>query len=161
MSGVAAVLAAALLCVAAADVRAQQTATPAYVESRVDVVAARSTAVQAGAGVVLPLGIYVRLSMDGAIGATWRDAGVRTSGRVDVLSRFLLDPFRELPWALSLGGGVSVPYVQGDRNVRPYLTAVIDVEGRRHGSLTPALQLGLGGGARIGLVLRASPTSRR
>jgi hypothetical protein len=33
---------------------------------------------------------------------------------------------------------------------------VIDVEGRVHGPVTPALQLGLGGGTRIGVVLRTS-----
>ena len=58
--------------------------------------------------------------------------------------------------ALSFGGGVSVPYTDGDPHVRPYLTVVIDVEGRMRGPVTPALQVGLGGGTRIGVVLRAS-----
>jgi hypothetical protein len=40
--------------------------------------------------------------------------------------------------------------------VRPYLTVVIDVEGRMRGPVTPALQVGLGGGTRVGVVLRAS-----
>jgi hypothetical protein len=67
----------------------------------------------------------------------------------------LLDPFRETPVALSLGGGVSVPYVDGQR-VRPYLTLVADLEGRKRGAITPAIQIGLGGGARVGVVLRTS-----
>jgi hypothetical protein len=128
-----------------------------YPEFRADAIIARQTAVQAGAGVVVPLGIYVRFSVDAAGGATFAEGSSRASGRVDAIGRFLLDPFRETPVALSIGGGVSVPYIDGQDRVRPYLTAVVDVEGRQHGKLTPALQIGLGGGARVGFVLRASP----
>jgi len=96
------------------------------------------------------------LGIDAAGGATWRDETTRASGRVDVVGRFLLDPFRETPVGLSFGGGVSVPYVDGDPRVRPYLTVVIDVEGRIRGPVTPALQVGFGGGTRVGIVLRAS-----
>jgi len=45
--------------------------------------------------------------------------------------------------------------------VRPLLTAVIDLEGKRHGAYTPALQVGLGGGVRVGVALRRSPANRR
>ncbi len=62
-----------------------------------------------------------------------------------------------MPFGISLGGGISVPFVQGDTRVRPYLTAVADLEGHKHGPVTPALQIGLGGGARLGVVLRMSP----
>jgi hypothetical protein len=82
---------------------------------------------------------------------------VNASGRFDAIGRFLFDPFREIPFGMSLGGGLSLPYAVRDPRLRPYLTTVLDVEGRMRGSLTPALELGLGGGARIGLVLRASP----
>ena len=102
-------------------------------------------------------GIYVRFGRRRRRG---RDVAMTArhaaSGRVDAIARFLLDPFREMPLGLSLGGGVSVPYASGDTATRPYLTAVVDIEGRRRGGLTPALQLGLGGGARVGLVLRTS-----
>jgi hypothetical protein len=133
-----------------------QPTPPVYAEYRADVIVARAVATQAGAGAVVPLGVYVRLGVDGAAGATWHDGAAHASGRVDAISRFLLDPYREAPFGLSLGGGVSVPYAIGDRRVRPYLTAVIDVEGRSHGPFTPALQIGLGGGARVGFVLRRS-----
>jgi hypothetical protein len=137
---------------------AQQLAPPpTYTEYRADAIVARGTAVEGGAGVVIPLDTYTRLGIDGAVGPTWRDGGVHAGGRVDMIGRFLLDPFREVPVAVSLGGGVSVPYVSGDAHVRPYATVVVDIEGRRRSSgLTPALQIGLGGGARIGLVLRTS-----
>ena len=110
---------------------------------------------------VIPAGVYVRTSVDGAAGVTWRDGSTRASGRVDLISRFLLDPYREVPIGVSLGGGVSVPYASGDRNVRPYLTAVVDVEGRRRRGVTPAIQLGFGGGTRVGVVLRTSPSAWR
>ena len=152
--------AAALACVAVNGARAQQRPTP-YAEYRADVMSGRNTAAQAGAGLVLPFGIYVRTSLDGAVGATWRDGLARASGRADLVSRFLLDPFRETPVVLSLGGGVSVPYVDGDTRVRPYLTAVVDVEGRLRGRITPAFQIGLGGGVRVGVVLRTSPRAWR
>jgi len=133
-----------------------QNQPPPYAEYRADALVGRGTTAQAGGGVIVPLGIYVRLGIDAAAGATWRDQTTRASGRVDVISRFLLDPFRETPVGLSLGGGLSLPYTDGDQRLRPYLTVVIDVEGRVHGPLTPALQVGLGGGTRIGVVLRTS-----
>jgi hypothetical protein len=138
-----------------------QIRTPTVAEYRADAIVARGTATELGVGAVIPAGVYVRTSIDGAAGVTWRDGGAHASGRVDVISRFLLDPYREVPIGVSLGGGVSVPYASGDRNVRPYLTAVVDIEGRRRGSLTPAIQIGLGGGARIGVVLRASARAWR
>ena len=138
-----------------------QDAPPPYAEYRGDVIVTRATAVQGGAGIVTALGTYVRLSVDGAAGATWGSGGPRASGRVDAIGRFLLDPFREAPVGVSLGGGVSVPFEQRGTRVRPYLTVVVDVEGRRRGGLTPAVQVGLGGGARIGVVLRASPPKWR
>jgi hypothetical protein len=103
----------------------------------------------------------VRFSVDAAGGVTFSDNTSRTSGRVDAIGRFLLDPFRETPVAVSFGGGLSVPYVDGQSHVRPYLTAVFDIEGRKRRALTPALQIGLGGGARVGLVFRASQSRWR
>jgi hypothetical protein len=133
---------------------------PRFAEYRVDAIVGRGTALEGGAGVVVPSGVYVRTGIDAAAGMTWHD-GARASGRIDVISRFLLDPYRQVPIGLSLGGGVSVPYASGDRNVRPYLTAVVDVEGRLRRGFTPALQLGVGGGTRVGIVLRTSPRAWR
>ena len=140
----------------AVGVARAQDSPPAYSEYRADVIVGRGTTTQLGLGAVIPGGVYARMSVDGAAGTTWRDGGTHTSGRVDIVARFLLDPFREAPVGLSFGAGVSVPYVAGDSHVRPYLTFVTDIEGRRRGGFTPALQLGLGGGARVGVVLRRS-----
>ena len=132
-----------------------------YGELRGDAIFGDGTALQGGGGIVFPAGIYVRVNVDGAVGTRLRDGEAHTSGRADVIARFLLDPFRELPFGLSLGGGVTVPYTDGDTGVQPYLTAVIDIEGRRHGRFTPALQIGLGGGARVGVLLRTSTRAWR
>jgi hypothetical protein len=145
-----------LVLTATVPARAQALAAPRYAEFRADAIVARGTSAQAGLGAVIPLGTYVRLGIDAAAGATFRDGSSRASGRVDAIGRFLLDPFREAPVGVSLGGGLSLPYVDGDKRVRPYLTAVVDIEGRRRGAVTPAIQFGLGGGTRVGVVLRTS-----
>jgi hypothetical protein len=131
-----------------------------YMEYRADAITGDGETLHGGAGLTVPIGYYVRVGFIGAAGATWRDDATRPSARTDVIARFSLDPFREVPVGLSLGGGVSVRYEEG-RRVRPYLTAVIDVEGRRRGAFTPAVQIGLGGGARIGFVLRRSASRWR
>lgn len=138
-----------------AVVRAQRTPPP-YPELRADAIVARAASVQAGAGLEIPAGIYVRIGLDGAAGATWRDGRAATSGRADAIARFLLDPFREVPIGVSLGGGVSVPIGAPAGARSPYLTLVVDVEGPSRHGVSPALQVGLGGGARIGLLLRRS-----
>lgn len=139
-----------------------QLRTPSpFPEYRADAIVGSRTATQAGVGLVVPVGIYVRLGLDAAGGATWGHGAVDPSGRIDAIGRFLFDPFREVPVGVSVGGGLSLPYVAHDPRLRPFLTAVLDVEGRMRGKVTPALELGVGGGARVGLVLRASPVRWR
>ena len=126
-------------------------------ELRADAIDPRSTrngTLQAGAGVNIPLGIYVRLEVDGAGGVTRRDEVDYHSGRSDVLARFLLDPFAESPWGLSIGGGMSVLFADGART-HGYLVVIADLEAPRVGGIVPGLQVGLGGGLRVGLVARA------
>ncbi len=127
-----------------------------YPEFRADAFFASGTTVQGGAGVVVPAGVYVRVGLDGAAGESWRDGTSFASGRIDLIARFLLDPLRENNVAFSFGGGLSAP-IDHDGFRTPYLTVVMDIEGRRRGGFTPALELGLGGGARVGFVLRRSP----
>jgi len=148
--------AAVSLCLCAPRVSAQLL-IPAYTEYRADGIFGRGSTAQAGLGAVYQFGPYVRTNVDAAGGATWYNDRTRGSGRVDLIGRFLLDPFREARLGLSMGGGLTVPYASGDPHVRPLLTAVVDVEGRMRSDITPALQIGLGGGTRIGVVLRTSP----
>ena len=153
----------ALMC-SAPLLRAQLPAPAVQPEVRLDVIAGHEPAVQVGAGLQIPMGFYVRVGLAGAVGVNTKDRSVPPGSpesppgpldaRADLLIRFLLDPFRQSAYGLSLGGGLSARAEPGDR-VRPRLLVAIDVEGRRSSrGLVPALQLGLGGGARIGVVLR-------
>jgi hypothetical protein len=135
-------------------------------ELRADVIVGHRPAVQVGAGLQVPVGFYVRIGIDAAVGqrvgvATDLPAGSRTDGRLDVLARFLLDPFRQTAYGLSVGGGMSLRAEPGDR-VRPVLLVAMDVEGRRSAKgLVPAVQVGLGGGLRLGVVVRRGVTGSR
>ena len=138
-----------------------QTVPPVFSEYRIDAIVDGGMAAEVGMGRQLALDYYVRLGLTGAVGASRRAGVTKTSGRVDVVARYLLDPFRELGWGFSLGGGVSAAYTDGDAHVHPYLTVVADLEGRRRRGISPAVQLGLGGGARIGLAFRTSKGQSR
>src|SRR3954468_10284934 len=161
-------------------VHAQQAARRALppLELRADVIDPRSSkngTLQVGLGVNLPLGSYVRLELDGAGGVTRRAAMDHHSGRGDALVRFLLDPFAESSWGLSIGGGMSALFAEGART-REYLVVVAGGgaaragdgrvcggagDARRGGGMVPALGLARGGGGGVGLGPRASGRARR
>jgi hypothetical protein len=159
-------VAAAIATARAGGASAQQPAAPwGAPEVRVDLMAAHDPAIQFGAGVQIPAGYYARIGLVAAVGVPIGDGAdsVRhgLDGRVDLLARFLLDPFRQADYGLSFGGGASLRAEQGDR-ARPVLLAALDVEGRRSTrGVVPALQVGLGGGVRVGVILRrAAPGAR-
>ena len=57
-------------------------------------------------GVQIPMGYYVRVGLDGAVGVATGSVpspGSRADARADVLVRFLLDPFRQSAYGLSAG----------------------------------------------------------
>lgn len=159
---------AATVMSAARRAGAQQSPTPSVTpELRADLLAGHRPAVQLGGGVQLPIGYYVRLGFIAAVGvriddATARPVGSRsTDGRLDLLARFVLDPFRQTRYGVSLGGGMSLRAEPGER-ARPVLLVALDLEGRRAGhGWVPAVQLGLGGGARLGLVVRRGAEGSR
>ncbi len=164
---VAARLLAVAIAAAAPSAAAQQPLAPSVApELRVDVIAGAHPAAQVGLGVQIPVGYYVRVGVVGAVGTSLgeRDAAEpdqRVDGRVDLLARFLLDPFRQSRYGFSVGGGMSVRAEPGEV-VRPLLLVAIDLEGRRARSgWVPALQIGLGGGARVGVLLRRGSASAR
>ena len=160
-AGTTAVVAVVLLAVGAASARAQVQQIPIVPEVRLDVLGGRPSSVQGAIGVEIPSGYYVRVGVLAGAGATLERDGSRAAGRVDVLARFLLDPFRQSRWGFSAGAGVSLRADPGDR-VRPRLLAALDLEGRRsRRGITPALQLGLGGGVRGGVGLRWSGRTAR
>lgn len=128
---------------------------PMTKELRIDELMSGSTAIELGASVIVPAGVYARTAFTAATGVTRRAAATESATRFEVVSRFLLDPFRESPYGLSIGGGLGVTNAAGGSHWRPYLAFLFDFELERAGGVTPAIQLGLGGGARLGVVLRS------
>jgi len=161
-AGSALLAAIALLAALSALAHAQQASLPVAPELRLDVLGGHHPSVQGALGVEIPAGYYVRVGVLAGAGATIDgDDAPRAAGRVDVLARFLLDPFRQARWGFSAGAGVSLRADPGDR-VRPRLLVALDLEGRRtHAGLSPSLQLGLGGGVRGGVGLRWSGRGTR
>ena len=132
-------------------------------ELRLDVVDLRSSdhrSVQLGAGLAFPLGYYARLGLIGAGGISREGGEDHGTARADVLMRFLIDPFRETTYGVSVGGGLSVRYAR-EAGWQEYLAIVIDVETPPVRSIVPALQVGLGGGVRVGVGLRRAQQGRR
>ncbi len=131
-------------------------------EWRVDGIFARTSGVEGGLGISIPSGIYARTGVVGGFGIGRHGA----EGRTDLISRFSLDPFRQSRWALYGGGGISGRYRTGeDGGSHAYLLLVLGLEGplpfgRRAGWM-PAFEAGLGGGARVGIILRRGIVARR
>jgi hypothetical protein len=135
---------------------------PVQVEGRIDAIVARTTGVEAGLGLSVPSGIYMRTGIVAGIGAGRH--GVE--GRTDLISRFSLDPFRQSRWAPYGGAGVSGRYRSKlDGGSRAYLMILLGVEGPlplgAMNGIVPAFEVGLGGGARFGVILRQGINARR
>ena len=131
-------------------------------EAQVDGIFARSSAVEAGYGVSIPAGIYVRTGLVAGAGVGWH--GIES--RADLISRFSLDPFRQSRWAPYGGAGLSGRFRSlADGGAKAYLLVFLGLEGPLpNGQISgwvPAVELGLGGGARVGLILRRGINGRR
>lgn len=101
-------------------------------------------------------GTYVRT---GAVaGAGFSRDGL--SGRLDGLAQFHFDPLRQSRWAPYGGGGLSVRFDRGEK-ARAYLMLLLGLDGPVHSGATPSFELGLGGGARIGVIFRQATAERR
>ena len=131
-------------------------------EGRLDAIFARSSGVEAAYGFTVPVGIYVRSGIVAGVGVGRHGA----EGRTDLISRFSFDPFRQTRWAPYAGAGLSGRYrSELDGGAGAYLLVFLGVEGPLPlGELSgwvPALEVGLGGGARVGLILRRGVNARR
>jgi hypothetical protein len=145
-----AVLAATLL---ASSLHAQISRPTRSLEWRVDALVAQGTGALGGAMLHLPLSTYARVGLGAESGVVVHGGATRSVTRADVIFRGLFDPLRETPRGVSIGGGVTVTNAR-DGDWRPYVALVVDFEGARRGGYAPAVQLGLGGGARLGFALR-------
>jgi hypothetical protein len=157
-----AVIALALSILGPTTVLAQMVTQAFQSEVLVDGIFARTTGMEAGYGISIPAGIYVRTGLVGGVGAARH--GVES--RADFISRFSLDPFRQSRWAPYAGAGLSGRFrALADGGAKAYLLVFLGVEGPLpNGQLSgwvPAVELGLGGGARVGLILRRGINGRR
>jgi len=157
-------LAALVLCVGTAEAPCQTQVpaldAPPRPELRADLLGPAPYSPQLGIGLNMDAGYYARFELAAGGGGVRKDGALVGAGRVDAIVRMMLDPFAESPWGLSLGGGASARYLSGGR-VRPYVTVVLDLEGPRVGDYRVACQAGLGGGARLGVIIRRARSQWR
>ena len=152
------------MCVASAKASAQTPATSRQStiqpEARVDFIDARAAAAHIGVGFSVPAGTYVRLGLVGAAGQSWHHGESSGAGRVDALVRFVVDPLREFRWAPYVAGGVGGIYDRSEA-WRAVLVGALGIEGPASGSIVPAIEIGFGGGARVGVAIRRAMPGRR
>jgi hypothetical protein len=152
----------AVLCVAAGPLGAQgiQFVPRIQPEVRGEVVVERHTAALVLLGANTALGYYVRAGLAVGAGAIGSSQGTRLATRADCSVRFLLDPFAEHAWGPYAGGGLTARR-DGDEPASAGVLFLLGVEGRRRARWTPAVELALGEGVRLAVVLRKSRTNGR
>lgn len=133
---------------------------PVQFEARLDALAGPPAGAQAGIGANVAFGYYIRLGLDAAAGASSMGGAAVASGRVDVVTRYLLDPFREFRWGPYAGGGFTAAWDRLGRR-RGDVLLVAGIEGPVHAGWRTSVELGLGGGARLGVVLRRARSNGR
>jgi len=130
------------------------------IELRADLFVRDVASVGLGGGLVAMMGDYGRLAIVAGAGAEWRDQRASGTAHLDVVSRWLLDPYAQLRWGLYGGAGATVRWT-ADARAQPWLLLVAGAEGPEHGGWRPAVEFGLGGGARLGVVLRRARSGVR
>lgn len=146
----AALVAALVFSARAASAQTQQVAVSFVPIVRLDLIGGDPTALQAGAGVTFPFSNY--FSLGGTAGAGLSSTGF--SGRGDLFGQFSLDPYHQNTWEPYVGGGATVRLDSGGPGARTYLLGFVGVNGPRTGSIAPGVELGFGGGVRLGVTLR-------
>ena len=123
-------------------------------EGRLDAVLTPGGGILAGVGVNRRFGWYARGGATLSVGAVRAGDGWAAMQRLEVVSRFLFDPFGEHRRGVYGGAGVAVRHLAGDVT-RPELVLVAGVEGPRVDTARiPAVEVSLGGGLRVGMVWR-------
>lgn len=129
-------------------------------ELRAEVIAGDPWYFLAGAGASIPAGVYTRLGINGAAGVARTDSATLSAARIDGTVRFLLDPFRQSRVGLYGLAGVSGMYLESD-GWTPRLLLGFGLEGRVRGRTISSIEVALGGGARVSLVMRRARADRR
>ena len=162
MRTVASIVACAALEIAAsapASGQAFRFAPVAQPEVRTELSVASQAVAAVGAGVNVPAGYYVRVGSGVVVG---RELGANPGNavRADLTVRFLADPFAESRWGPYGGGGVAVNWRAG-RSGRAAVMLVAGTDLPRRAGWRPALEVGVGDGARIAVVFRHARRSGR
>lgn len=98
-------------------------------------------------------GVYTRLGVNAAAGIARADARSQLAARVDGIGRFLLDPFRQSRTGLYGLAGVSAMYLEDD-GWTPRVVLGLGLEGRARGRRITSIEVALGGGVRVAIVMR-------
>lgn len=153
------VICACLIAVAVPDMAIGQRLAP-QPEFRVEYIGGDPWYLLGGAGATIPAGVYTRLGLNGAVGIARTESASRTAARIDGTVRFLLDPFRQSDFGLYGLAGVSGMYREAD-GWTPRVLLGLGIEGKVRGGVASSLEVALGGGARVALVMRRARTDRR
>jgi hypothetical protein len=143
-----------------AQQRSQQPAQRLQPELRADYIGARAAAAHLGVGLNVPATTYVRVGLVAALGQAWSGGDATIAGRVDGLVRFVVDPLRESRWAPYAAGGIGGIY-DGSEKWRGVLVGALGAEGPVSGRVVPAIEVGFGGGVRVGVAFRRAMRGRR
>ena len=130
-------------------------------EARLDAFIARDEALHAGVGIAVDAGTYVRLAGIVGAGVARRDDATAASGRVEILGRFVLDPFRQARWGVYAATGVVGQYDDGGAGAHGHITLLLGAELPTARTTVTAVELGIGGGVRVGLSMRRGRRGRR
>lgn len=147
----------ALMLLAPIALAAQQPVPAApQLEARIDGVLSPHGGAMAGLGVNIRAGWYARVGLAlsaGAVDAAGGAGAYESVQRLDGTARFLFDPFAEARRAFYAGAGIGVRR-NGAGDAQGFLLGVVGVEGTTAGRVVPSVELTIGGGARLGVVLR-------
>lgn len=154
-------LLAAALALSPCMIGAQQrvTADPQF-EARIDGVLSPVGGAMGGVGVNIRAGWYARVGLALSAGAVGTSGATGVTQRLDGTARFLFDPFAEAKTAFYAGAGLGAVRSESGA-VQGVLLGVIGVEGASAGRVVPSLELAIGGGARLGVVLRSKRSQGR
>lgn len=141
---------AALLAVRAAG--AQGRPRPVVV-ARLDGTSSSAPRLEGSLGAAVPLGTYARVHLTAGGGAARSRGETYPAARADLIGRFLLDPLKQSARGFYFGGGLSWLSRRGEPG-RAWLALVAGMELPAVGGAVPGVEIGLGGGARAGIVVR-------
>ena len=127
---------------------------------RVDALIDRDPGAQFALGLAVASAYNIRLELDAGVGGVSRLQGWMSTGRVDLLARWLSDPFRQSRWGVSAGAGIG-QRLEAHRSPATVAIVTLGVEGPSDGRWVPGVEIGLGGGFRAGLTLRRAPLRQR